>query len=96
MQNGPSAGPFLYPPVLKPYRALEQKSCNEEEVGQDACARRRGNHARYYEKRPQDRNATIERLADMHEHGFHIDGGMTLRESQFHLLAFLCLTITSF
>ena len=96
MHNGPSAGPLLYPPVLEPYRALEQQASDEEEVGQEAGARSRRDHPGRHEECPQDRNATIERFADVNEHGFHIDGGMTLRESQFHLLAFPCLTISSF
>jgi hypothetical protein len=85
MQNGPSAGPLLYPPVLEPDCELEQEAGDEEEVRQYACSSCRGDDASHDEKRPENGNATIERLANMHEHGFRVDGGMTLRESQFHL-----------
>jgi hypothetical protein len=86
----------LYPPELEPYRELQYQAGDEQEVGIDACAGCRGNDAGDDEKRPQSRQATVERLEKMHERGFHIGGGMTLWESQFHLLAFLFLTITRF
>jgi len=65
--------------MLEPYRALQQKAGNEKEVGQQARAGGRGNDAGNQKKSAQDGNTAIERLADVHEHGFHVVRRMALR-----------------
>ena len=81
-----SAASPLYPPVLEPDREVQQQSCDEQEISHTTQTQARGDDACDQERRPQGRDAAVQRLAEGDQKGFSRHAGLTLRYPELHLL----------